>query len=928
MDWNIDNNILTQSSNVWYYAIPLVITIWTTRRWFPHSYYYYHCMLRMRTDDHHPTNGTTNDTSKEPRDANDTESLSCQHNLAEEEKAIKLQRQQEKESFLLRAGAHYGYASSPMGHIDTWRCRELPGLHHSNDHDKEDPEENKEIYLDYAGSALPWQSQLQAAAASPLLANPHSHVGPTASRTLQQMDIVRQQLLELWDATPGVLAGFPQRHATTATDYHEHPYHPGYHLFFTSGTTEALRLVAEQFVFTPNVSLFACPAASHTSVLGMRECALRAGASFRVWSQPEEMSDILRHTDQVAPSSQSKAQTSSNLVVLPLECNFTGDRLSPHVYQAFRSQQTWCVGLDMAKAACTGPVSLKEWDPDFAVVSFYKLFGAPTGLGALLVKKNSSLAAMLLSPAPQQHAYFGGGTVQVVVPARDYVVRHTTETSIRGGTSHFRGICELKYGLETLQKLGGMPAIQNHTNALARELVRRLCLLKHASTGQPAIVLYGAWAYKPSREDGNGDHPGPTVTFNVLRDDGKTYVGYHEIAQLAALHSPPIQFRVGCFCNPGGCQQALGWSDDEIISNFEQLGHVCGDDVDLIDGKPTGAVRISVGKDSTWEDIDGLVRFLDRVYVQQNEYRHKEPHCINDRNEKQTLEMRLTELYIFPIKSCAAQRVDRWPVVQGQLWMDRSFCLVNASGQALRLSTHSKMARICPSVSLETNEMNVTAPGMDPLVVPLLLHGDDDDDDDHKGNTVRVCGSHECNGIVWGDTTAARWFSTYLGVSCWLARHSATSTKTANVSSFANEQPILMIRQNAVDAINVILQRQGKPPVSSRHFRPNFVVQVNGDHDDDDDECQHVLYNQTICWQIIGPCARCNMVDLDPTSGTKGGHTLRALAEYHQNHYHQQQRRFRGPLTFGSFLQQVEEEHHKEPIWMQVGEIFSETMVS
>ncbi|GAX11348.1 molybdenum cofactor sulfurtransferase [Fistulifera solaris] len=859
MDWKISNAIAALG----FYGIPAVITIWTTWRWFP-SFFCMRPWARARRP---------NEDDKEYYSKNDSS------NTLQEPRIFNT----EKESFLRRAGSHYGYPSSIMGHIDTWRPRELPGLYHAENG------QPSEVYLDYAGSALPWQSQLQASSHL-VFGNPHSYIGPTASRTLQQIERVRQQLLELWDATPDLLAGFPR-----STDKQQQQ-HPGYHLFFTSGTTEGLHTVAEHFDFTPHQSFFACPATSHTSVLGMRECALRAGASFRVWKQSKDVDDIL----QTAPNS------TQHLVVLPLECNFSGDRLLSHVYEAFRTQPGWCVGLDMAKAACTEPISLKTWDPDFAVVSFYKIFGAPTGLGALLVKKQSALAAMLLSPVP--HAYFGGGTVQVVTPSRDYIVRKATEYSLRGGTSHFRGICELAYGLQTLQKLGGMAAIRDHTRVLTRELVRRLCLLRHASTGQSAIVLYGAWADPKTLTCANS--PGPTVTFNVLREDGKTYVGYHEIAQLAALHTPPIQFRVGCFCNPGGCQQALGWSDEEIISNFEQMGHVCGDDVDLIEGKPTGAVRISLGKDSMWEDIDVLIGFLDRVYVQRKQ-QHENRH--NARSEKLKPDLVLTELYVFPIKSCAAQRVQRWPVVQGQLWMDRAFCLVNESGQALRLSTHSKMARIRPHLSFELNEMTVTAPGMDPLILSLSQQ----DDHGQDSNAIRVCGSHECRGVVWGDTVAARWFSAFLGVPCWLARHS--SVTTAKVSSFVNEQPILMIRQNAVDAINSILQQQGKSPVSSQHFRPNFVVQ--GGEEDDSDNYKHWWYKQTICWQVVGPCARCNMVDLDPTSGTKGGSTLRALAEYHQN-----QRSFRGPLTFGVFLQQVEHlEDKEEPIWLQVGGLFCES---
>jgi len=44
-------------------------------------------------------------------------------------------------------------------------------------------------------------------------------------------------------------------------------------------------------------------------------------------------------------------------------------------------------------------------------------------------------------------------------------------------------------------------------------------------------------------------------------------------------------------------------------------GKQCGDDLDLIEGRPTGLVRASLGKDSTWEDVDHLVTFIHRTFV-------------------------------------------------------------------------------------------------------------------------------------------------------------------------------------------------------------------------------------------------------------------------------------------------------------------------
>ena len=41
-----------------------------------------------------------------------------------------------------------------------------------------------------------------------------------------------------------------------------------------------------------------------------------------------------------------------------------------------------------------------------------------------------------------------------------------------------------------------------------------------------------------------------------------------------------------------------------------QAGHVCGDDKDLIDGKPTGAIRVSLGYMSTLQDVNTCLQFL------------------------------------------------------------------------------------------------------------------------------------------------------------------------------------------------------------------------------------------------------------------------------------------------------------------------------
>jgi molybdenum cofactor sulfurtransferase len=177
----------------------------------------------------------------------------------------------------------------------------------------------------------------------------------------------------------------------------------------------------------------------------------------------------------------------------------------------------------------------------------------------------------------------------------------------------------------------------------------------------------------------------------------------------------------------------------------------------------------------------------------------------------------------------------------------------------------------------------------------------------------------------------SEWFSEFLGVPCWLARHSGTAytlplglpRESVSVSlrsphvSFANEQPLLLISEHAVDSINYVLSSQGERLVSTMHFRPNMVVRLVGRAADayshtEDGWKQIELIGKDTQLEVAGPCARCSMVDVDPSSGMKGK-TLRALADY--------RRRNNGQITFGIFLRGVGDEKSGQPgVWLEEGD--------
>jgi molybdenum cofactor sulfurtransferase len=234
----------------------------------------------------------------------------------------------------------------------------------------------------------------------------------------------------------------------------------------------------------------------------------------------------------------------------------------------------------------------------------------------------------------------------------------------------------------------------------------------------------------------------------------------------------------------------------------------------------------------------------------------------------------------------------------GRLTFDREFALVYTSGTAMRLHSHPKMSQIHPMIDLQSNIMTVRAPNHDDLILSL-----EDTGSTMSSQDVEVCGTL-CKGCVFGGCMASKWFSSVLGVRCWLVRHQdkvkteRNSQDTTWGHAYSNDAPLLVVSQQSISYLNKVITTQGwGKPVEARHFRPNIVVS-GVDYDSlshPEDSWEQIIIrgnNGTVILNAVGKCARCQMVDVDPSSGMKGN-TLRALAQY---------RRDQGRINFGKFF--------------------------
>eukprot|EP00285_Hemiselmis_virescens_P003829 CAMPEP_0173406702 /NCGR_PEP_ID=MMETSP1356-20130122/65228_1 /TAXON_ID=77927 ORGANISM="Hemiselmis virescens, Strain PCC157" /NCGR_SAMPLE_ID=MMETSP1356 /ASSEMBLY_ACC=CAM_ASM_000847 /LENGTH=107 /DNA_ID=CAMNT_0014367731 /DNA_START=1 /DNA_END=321 /DNA_ORIENTATION=+ len=96
----------------------------------------------------------------------------------------------------------------------------------------------------------------------------------------------------------------------------------------------------------------------------------------------------------------------------------------------------WDVVLDAAALAPSGGLDMSSDSgvcPDFATISFYKIFGYPTGIGALIAKKKT------LNKLTK--TWFAGGTVRVVSDPR-----------VSGGNPHVsHGVTPLMHNKESAE---------------------------------------------------------------------------------------------------------------------------------------------------------------------------------------------------------------------------------------------------------------------------------------------------------------------------------------------------------------------------------------------------------------------------------------------------------------------------------------------
>jgi uncharacterized protein len=202
--------------------------------------------------------------------------------------------------------------------------------------------------------------------------------------------------------------------------------------------------------------------------------------------------------------------------------------------------------------------------------------------------------------------------------------------------------------------------------------------------------------------------------------------------------------------------------------------------------------------------------------------------------------MRISALYVYPLKACRALEVES--AVLGPLGLehDRRFAFVGEDGLALTQREHPLLATIRPILTADGLQLDL-------------------------GGLAQLCVSEFKEPVdvdVWGKRIAGRaaraeTVATYLGTAVRLIALDPQATR-----SFADSRPVLVASTAMLAGLGVGMER----------FRPNVVV--------DGAETWSTLEGNAVRLERDKPCGRCEVTTIDQASGERRGpEPLRTLNE-------------------------------------------------
>lgn len=236
----------------------------------------------------------------------------------------------------------------------------------------------------------------------------------------------------------------------------------------------------------------------------------------------------------------------------------------------------------------------------------------------------------------------------------------------------------------------------------------------------------------------------------------------------------------------------------------------------------------------------------------------------------ESAELRLTEIWIYPVKGLRGIRLRSSRVLGKGLEFDRRYMLIDDNGVAMTQRKYPTMALFQTAI---TNGYISIAYGPHAIEVPA---------------TPPVTNG-SMKAAVWDDIVmveevseeCSHWFSTHLGVQCKLVFFPENESRPVDPEyqinhenvSLADAYPILIIGQSSLDDLNARLEAS----VPMNRFRPNFVFEGGAPYAEDQWKFFRIGNSY---FTGVKPCARCMVPTVNQETAEKGTEPIRTLSSY------------------------------------------------
>ncbi|KAJ3120259.1 hypothetical protein HK098_004757 [Nowakowskiella sp. JEL0407] len=268
--------------------------------------------------------------------------------------------------------------------------------------------------------------------------------------------------------------------------------------------------------------------------------------------------------------------------------------------------------------------------------------------------------------------------------------------------------------------------------------------------------------------------------------------------------------------------------------------------------------------------------------------------------------IKISEMYIYPVKSCRGIKVSRWPIGINGLELDRLWMVVDTNGKFITQREYPKLVLIeCELIidgvfvsdsSYSTDftdlydrggKLVLKAPGMEEVSISFRKTSSFYEPEDVLiwGKLVKA--------IDEGDTISS-WLSKYLGFSCRLVLKDPRTPRLLNPkntpdlslfnhkppqTAFADGYPMLLVSDASLHDVNLKMRGRNvhtswNGPVSVKNFRANILVSGLGPFEE-----EKILRFKMICggesedveFIVNARCTRCLVPNNNVGNGENSG---------------------------------------------------------